>query len=126
MRGDHYAHAGCVVAQAMVGTFERAVRHQPSLRQREAFVRAAVVEGRDVTILGAPDDDGALGDHVTAQGLLWEVLGKSGNVPAVANNRMWAHGVSPRDFAGGSVRHPPSSRTSTEERQGAGVCSASS
>ena len=45
-------------------------------------------EGRDVTILGPPDDDGALGDHVTAEGLLREVLGKSGNVPAVANNRM--------------------------------------
>src|SRR3984893_15618919 len=114
MRGDHHTLAGRVVAQAMVGAFECAVRHQSSLRQREALVRAAVVEGRDVTILGAPDDDGTLGDHVTAQGLLREVLGKSGNVPAVANNRMWAHGVSPRDFAAVRFGTTPSSRTSTE------------
>ena len=114
MRGNHHTLAGRVVAQAMVGAFECAVRHQSSLRQREALVRAAVVEGRDVTILGAPDDDGALGDHVTAEGLLREVLGKSGNVPAVANNRMWAHGVSPRDFAAVWFGTAPSSRTSTE------------
>jgi hypothetical protein len=33
VRGDHDALSRHVVAQAVVGAFERPIRHQPSLRQ---------------------------------------------------------------------------------------------
>jgi len=92
VRWDHHAFAAHVIAQTMVGAFECAVLHEPSLGQRKAFVGAAVVIGNDVAVLRPPRHDGALADDMSRQCLWLELTREAGDIPAVSRVVSCVHG----------------------------------
>src|SRR5579864_8833945 len=83
---DVDALAGAVVAQSVIRTAQHAIVEQLSVPQRKALVAAPAVEGHHVSVLRSPHHDGQRGDDLLVE-LVFEVPGKSGDVPTVADHR---------------------------------------
>jgi len=101
--------AGRVVAQAVIGAFEQPAVDEPPLRQRHAFVPAALVES-DHTAGGSPPYHQRLfGNDLALQLLSRELVRQPGHVPGILHQQICGHAVTPwenRRFRGNSAVGP--------------------
>ena len=75
------AGAAAIEGQAVITAFDRRT-HQASFRQRKLAVRAGVLEGGRITVLGSEEDD-RLVEYSKRREAMREVAAPSGNIPAV-------------------------------------------